>query len=216
MPTRTQYDQLLADPARVMGVIGEIAVARSKRSFKDQTSPDGEPWPHRYPNQSADFLNIAGAIEDLRSGPRIKKRRYDRRPAGRDTGNLVNSITFTVNGTELMVGSNAPYAAKFHFGGSSTQSLGGAVRANLKTLLGRQRKRRRRAGRTRQGHMGAASQSEGRTIEELRLGPLFGRTSWTTTSPPRPFVGLNDADGIDIALRLATLAAQLPDRAAGA
>lgn len=187
MPTHHQLSALLhGNPDRVLRLIGLVATARSKRCFEEQRAPDGTPWPQRYPNQGADFLNVAGAISDLASGPRIKSRRYEARPAGRDTGDMMNRLTANVAGGELRVGSNVPYAERFHAGGESRQVIDTAIKRHLSEFLRKQRRGRRRRG------------EAGKSIEERRLGPLFNVREWTTDSQPRPFVGLTQQDAEDI------------------
>lgn len=197
MPTAAQIRALMADPQRVLRIVGGVAVARSARCFIEQQAPDGTPWPARYPNQTGDFLNIAGAIEDLRSGTRIKARRYQNRPAGRDTGDLAGRVNYEVAGNSLHVGSDVPYADRFHYGGQSTQAISAIVRDNLRQMLRRKRRSRRRSG---QG---------GRSVEEMRLGPLFRAQTWTTDSPARPFVGLSRQDMTDLQQLLADAAGRM-------
>lgn len=210
-PTRDQMAALLRDRPRVLRLIGVYAVAASRRAFREQRSPDGVPWAARYPNQGADPLNIAGAIEDLGTGARIKKRRYDMRPAGVDSGTLRGRVTFEVDGEELRIGSDVPYARRFHEGGIGRQRLDTAVLRNLMEFLrGRRRAARRGARRGARGPRGGVP----RTLEERRLGPIFAAARdtgyWETDSKARPFVGLSQRDATDIAEQIEAEAARMP------
>lgn len=169
---------LRGEPARLLNPIGAIMLATAQRAFREQGLGNVK-WPERYPGQTPK-LNVAGAVADLATGSRIKQRRYEARPAGRDTGEMMNRLTFRVQGNVLQVGSDTPYAAKFHGGGTSSQPVTGAVKSNLAALLRRIRKRNRKAGRG------------GKSIEEQRLGFLFRVTKLDTSSPARPFVGVTD------------------------
>lgn len=183
MPTREQILRLMADEEVVLSIIGAYSLASAQRAFVDQRSPTGQPWPARYPNQAEDFLNVAGALSDLTTGARIKGRRYDRLPAGRDTGDLIGRLTYEVRPGELAVGSNVPYAKKFQEGGTSSQPI---PITNLRAFL----RRSPRGG-----------------VERKRLGPVLaayrrGQRVWTTTSPPRPFVDLGEQDIPDLTEQL--------------
>lgn len=200
MPTRDQVLRLIRDDRAVRSIVGLYTVAAAQRAFVDQRSPDGTPWPARYPNQAEDHLNVAGALEDLRTGADIKKRRYDQRPAGRDTGDLLGRLSFDVSGDSLTIGSDVPYAKKFQVGGESTQTLDSQTIANLVKFLAKKRRSEKRRARE-------AGRSVRKTVEEVRLGPVLGRyrsgvREWKTTSPPRPFVQLGEQDSDDLAAQL--------------
>lgn len=206
-PTREQLRKLLADPERVLSIIGLHVLTSARRSFRDQVGPDGRPWPARYPNQpEGKFLNTAGALQDLAKGERIKPRRYDKRPAGVDTGELRGRLTFSVDGGELKVGSDVPHARRFHDGGESriilTQALGQRIADVLRKARGAEKRKAKNA-----------SREPVRTVEELRLGPVLGAIRrgdrvWITTSPPRPFIGLSQDDASDLAESIAIAARQ--------
>lgn len=186
MPTRDQVQRLIADEQTVLSVIGAYAVSAAQRAFIDQRSPTGKAWPARYPNQGEDFLNVAGSLVDMETGARIKGRRYDRLPAGRDTGDLIGRLTYEVRPGELAVGSDVPYARKFQEGGESSQELTASMIRNLEAFL-----RRKPAN----------------GVERKRLGPVLasyrrGVRRWVTTSPPRPFAELGEQDVDDLAEQL--------------
>lgn len=166
--------------------IGVHLVAQAKKAFSEQRFGAIQ-WPERYPNQVGGKLNIAGAVDDLKSGPRIKSRRYDARPAGRDTGEMMRRLTFRVAGGALEVGSDVPYAQKFHAGGISRQPLTRDFFRNLAQFL-----RTKRGGAKRRArHDGTLGPRGGtpKMLEEIRLAWLFNETYLETKSPPRPFLG---------------------------
>lgn len=201
-PTRAQMVRLMREPDRILAIIGAYMVAAARRAFVDQREPDtGRKWPQRYPNQDGDTLNVAGALEDLARAPRIKPRRYDVRPAGRDTGALLNRTTFEVTNGELRVGSDVPYARRFHTGGESRQRIDTAIKRNLMEFL-RSKRRKAKARAKREGVLGPRGGVPGtfRSVEERRLGVVFAAGDyWTTDSPARPFVGLSQRDADDLA-----------------
>lgn len=98
--------------------IGALLESQAQRAFQEQKLGD-ERWEPRYPNQSEPFMNIAGAVSDWNRGAKIKSRRFQRRPAGIDTGALRGSVRSEVVGDEVRAGSRLPYASQFQFGGIS-------------------------------------------------------------------------------------------------
>jgi len=108
--------QELERPDSILRGIGAMMVAASQRAFREQKFGDVA-WEPRGP------INVMGIIADFAAGKsEPPKRRFEDRPALRDTGRLAQSITFRVVGaTELEVGSNLPYA-KVHQDGGETQS----------------------------------------------------------------------------------------------
>lgn len=188
----TEY--LTRNPDRILRQIGVVMLAGSQRAFREQRF-GAVVWPKRYPNQpESETLNIAGAVEDLKSGPRLKSRRYDSRPAGRDTGDLMGRLTAQVRGGLLEVGSDVPYATRFHAGGESRITITNQIKYNLAALLRSKRRgakrRARAAGGVGLGPRGGLS-AAARTLEEKRLGFLFHVGELVTKSPARPFAGIS-------------------------
>lgn len=187
-------DYFTRDPDRLLLRIGTVMLAGSQAAFANQRF-GAVVWPERYPNQPAgEKLNLAGAVSDLATGPRIKSRRYDARPAGRDTGDLMGRLTAQVRGGLLEVGSDLPYATRFHAGGESRITITPQIKRNLGILLkakrreaGREANRRARAGQlSGRGPRGGTP----KTLEERRLGFLFTVGELVTKSPARPFAGI--------------------------
>lgn len=157
-----QTDELLA-------AIGAMLASDSQRAFQEQRFGDLQ-WPARYEGADEPFVNVAGLVEDLSGSDRPKSRRFDRRPAGFDTGQLAASPTHRVSGNAVEVGSGVEYAERFHKGGVSVLEVSDDVRARLwkwmKTDQGRPYRR--------------------------RLGFLFGVRLLETQSHARPFIGITD------------------------
>jgi phage gpG-like protein len=103
----------LVDPSKALKQIGVTMVAESEASFKAQRF-GRKAWRERSP------INVFGIIADFAQGRRKPPaRRFETRPALRDTGRLANSIAFSVSGKVVEVGTNVPYASLHNFGGVS-------------------------------------------------------------------------------------------------
>lgn len=163
------------EPDRLLSRIGVVMAAYSQEAF-DRQRFGATLWPERYPNQQGEKVNVAGIVEDLETSGRPKQRRFDARPAGIDTGDLKRRVTFSVAGGTLEVGSAVPYAERFHEGGTSIQPISQTVRQRLSRWLTRE----------------SRTDPQRAVMLRRRLGHLFHVGSLSTTSPPRPFVGLTD------------------------
>ena len=103
----------LDNPTKALKQIGVTMVAESQASFKEQRF-GRKAWRERSP------INVFGIISDFAQGRRKPPaRRFERRPALRDTGRLANSIAFAVKGKVVEVGTTVPYASLHNFGGVS-------------------------------------------------------------------------------------------------
>jgi phage gpG-like protein len=114
-------------PERTLKQIGAIMVAESQAAFKAQ-SFGGVAWPPRA------GVNIFGIIDDFASGrAKPPARRFEKRPALRDTGRLAASISFRLVGTHVVeVGTVLPYAGLHNFGGpTESKKITQTVRENL-------------------------------------------------------------------------------------
>jgi phage gpG-like protein len=108
----------LVDPSKALKQIGVTMVAESQASFKAQ--------------------RFGRKAQGRRKPP---ARRFQTRPALRDTGRLANSIAFQVKGKIVEVGTNVPYASLHNFGGvSKSEKISGTVRKNLWAWLKKQNK----------------------------------------------------------------------------
>jgi phage gpG-like protein len=157
----------LTDPSDPLKQIGAMLVSASQRSFKDQGLGQDK-WQPRAP------INVFGIISDFHAGKKKPPaRRFETRPALKDTGALQKSIAFEVTGNTVEVGSNLPYASVHQFGGE-TESL--PITKKVRELMGEW----------------LLKVDDDAVFE--RLGPLLenkmlGKTLKQTV-PARPFVGL--------------------------
>lgn len=87
-----------AAPAPLFRDIGEYLLIAHHQRFNDQKSPAGEKWQALSPRYKA-----------------RKKKNKDK--ILRLDGRLANDLRYQVSDTELLFGSNKPYAAIHHFGG---------------------------------------------------------------------------------------------------
>ena len=128
----------LVNPESILRQIGILILRQAAKAFSSQEF-GGVPWLQRYPKQSEPFLNIAGAVTDLSTSTRVKSRRFDRRPAGIDTGDLKRSLAsdsgMSVSGNSVEVGSNLPYSGRIHAGGTSSILIDRQTAANIRTVL---------------------------------------------------------------------------------
>jgi len=128
-----RIERNLANPEATLKQIGVLMVAESQRSFKAQQFGDKK-WDQRAP------VNVFGVIADFHAGKRKPAaRRFDRRPALRDTGRLASSIAFQVVGDTVEVGTNLDYAEVHQTGGETeSKPLTSSVRSNLWRWLRKQ------------------------------------------------------------------------------
>ena len=106
-----RWEKALQSPKKALKQIGVLMVAESQDAFKDQKH-GREKWEGRAP------VNVYGIIADFSKGGKPPARRFQTRPALKDTGRLSGSISFKVGGsTTVEVGSNLDYAGTHQFGG---------------------------------------------------------------------------------------------------
>ncbi|CNJ03497.1 Mu-like prophage protein gpG [Yersinia aldovae] len=89
----------LADPAPLLNDMGEKLLEFHQQRFKDQTSPDGVAWKELSPHYKK------------------RKRRNQDKILTLD-GPLRNTLRWQVNTQELLFGTDRPYGAIQHFGGT--------------------------------------------------------------------------------------------------
>lgn len=159
----------LIDPGVALKQIGILLVAESQRAFKMQQHGD-KPWDARAP------VNIFGIISDFAQGKaKPAARRFETRPALRDTGRLASSIAFQVTGNTVEWGTTVEYAAVHQHGGETkSEKMTGTVRRKLWKWLKRQdTEMKRRVG--------------------WVLNAKFRDESITQNVPARPFLGITPA-----------------------
>lgn len=171
-----RWEQALANPSVALRQIGALMVAESQEAFRNQRF-GGQAWPERR------VPNVFGIIQDLYEGKKsIPKRRFEARPALRDTGRLAASIAWQLVGTDAVeVGSNLPYAADHQVGGKvQSKPLNEQVRAGLNAFL------KTRTGKKWRPQLG------------WLLNKKFAGKSIEQTVPARPFVGITDQTIADV------------------
>lgn len=161
-----RIEKKLTDPNAALKQIGVLMVAESQRSFKAQRL-GRKKWDQRAP------VNVFGIIADFHAGKRKPAaRRFERRPALRDTGRLASSIAYQVVGRTVEVGTNLDYAAVHQTGGQTeSKPITGTVRSNLwRWLKGQGTELKRRLG--------------------WLLNKKFRDETLTQRVPARPFLGI--------------------------
>ena len=104
----------LENPAKALKQIGIMMVAESRGAFKKQRF-GSEKWAER------GVPSHYGIIADFWAGKKNPPaRRFENRPALRDTGLLMRSITYAVSGDTVTVGTVVDYADVLHDGGAIT------------------------------------------------------------------------------------------------
>lgn len=231
--TREELDRFVArleNETRVpLDIMGGRLATSSQKAFTDQQFGDFS-WPARYFGKGDPFVNVAGAIEDLTTGARIKSRRFETRPALTDTGTLFKSITHEVkSGTEVQVGSPLEYAADHQHGKSRSMPVTQTVKDNLAKWLkkGDRVVGKSVTGKTTQfdpesafgkitGVKGDRDRSIGFATSAIfgggnpfrsRLGFLFNLDTYDFEIIRRPFIGVTDEAEKDVVAELEAWAA---------
>lgn len=125
----------LKNPVALLKKIGILMVAKTQRAFSEQKRGQFS-WPERW------TPNMPSVLRDLASGPNIKARRFDGRPALVDTGRLRGSISYRQTGKQsIEFGTNVPYARLQQEGGSQSIPITKQIRRNLSLYLKRNRDR---------------------------------------------------------------------------
>lgn len=159
----------LDNPSGALKVIGALMTAESQAAFKEQTF-GGDAWEPRA------RLNVFGIISDFHQGRKAPpRRRFETRPALRDTGRLAASISFRLIGPNIVeVGSNLEYAGRMNFGGETESK---PINEQVRTLLWSWLKEQDRSMRRRLGWL---------------LNKKFAGQTIKGEVPPRKFVGVTD------------------------
>ncbi len=163
----------------LLNSIGALLLETTETAFEEERFGDIR-WPERYAGQADPFINIAGALADLSTGPRIKARRFDRRPALQDTGRLRGSFRFEVTADDTVTaGTTVDYAPTHHIPLISSQPVSAQAKENLKTVIRRDGKGSKR-----------------RVL--LKLVFLLNEDTLETQVAWRPMVGTTDQTEADI------------------
>lgn len=124
-------------PQPMLQALGLLVVGRAQKAFMDQKRGAFN-W------QARATPNILGILADLNRDATPPARRFQPRPAGIDTGNLMQSLTPGGVGTvkpvandAIDVGTVAPGADLIQYGGESFQPVTEKTKANLRAWLKR-------------------------------------------------------------------------------
>ncbi|MBY0394841.1 MAG: phage virion morphogenesis protein [Thermoleophilia bacterium] len=179
--------QRLVDTGRdlrpAFDAIGAALLFSSQNRFQTQSGPDGAAW--------APFA------------PSTRKRMPDRRKPGvllRDRGRLYGSLTFAADSDSVEVGTNVVYAAIHQFGGEIVRpERQGSATFIIATKGAATAKDGRRVG-SRLRFARASTRAKSRHTK------AFAVPAHTIRIPARPYLGISEADKVEI---LATLADEL-------
>lgn len=102
----------LDKPTRALKQVGVVMTSESQLAFRSQKF-GRKAWDPR------GKVNLFGIIADFHAGKKAPPaRRFDQRPALKDTGRLAASITWALAGKDVVeVGTNLPYANVHQVGG---------------------------------------------------------------------------------------------------
>lgn len=170
-----RWEKSLENPSAALKQVGLLMVSESQRAFRDQKF-GGKAWRER------STPNVFGILADFAAGKsKPPGRRFEGRPAGRDTGALASSISYKlVSADTVEVGSNLPYAGKIHAGGKTESAK---ITESVQQSLWRWLKGSGKAYRKRLGWL---------------LNKKFRDQTLTATLPARPFVGLTKQTKQDV------------------
>ena len=193
--SRDDFDRFrrkLGNLQPILNQIGALITSQAQGAFQQQRLGDIA-WLGRYPGMADPFVNIAGLVSDLNAGGQPKARRFQRRPAGIDTGRMMNSITWETTRDSVSIGSNVEYATFHQEGGISFMPVTAAAKAGLAEFL-----RSEQAQQTAELLRVNAPQAAGSATLHTRLGFLFQLGVLETDHVARPFLGVTDQAERDI------------------
>lgn len=170
-----RWEKALENPHAALKQIGLLMVSESQRAFRDQKF-GGKTWKERR------NPNVFGIIADFAAGKsKPPARRFESRPAGRDTGALASSIAYKIVSADTVeVGSNLAYAGKIHAGGKTESEK---ITKSVQESIWRWLKGSGKAYKKRLGWL---------------LNPKFTDKTLTANLPARPFVGLTKQTQKDV------------------
>lgn len=87
--------------------MGEYLLRKTRDRFADEQAPDGTPW-----------AQLSQATTLTEGYPFSKTRNRDK--VLTESGALMGTLRFAIEGNSLVIGSNRPYAAMMHFGGKTS------------------------------------------------------------------------------------------------
>jgi len=172
----------IENPRGAFTKIGAMMVAQGQRAFTERRLGEFR-WPERYPGEPEPFINKAAALRDLNRGTPVKKRRLNRQPVLRDTGQLLRSLNWRITGrrsVEAGVGSGPAkqYAGKHQRGDIDSQKVKPIARTTLEDQI--------------KGARGEMKSALG------KMRSVVAEDELTTRINQRPFIGLTPQTRKDI------------------
>lgn len=163
-----------ANPSGALKQVGAIIAAESRKSFREQRH-GRDAWEQR------SVPNVYGIVADFAKGSTPPARRFESRPALRDTGALSRSIAFRVTGgRSVVIGSNLPYAGTHQYGGTTESET---ITATVQKALWKWLKPKDKGMKAQLGFL---------------LNKKFRGERLSGEVPARPFVGITDTARADI------------------
>lgn len=138
--TDAQLAMFLASESAVTIQAATLAVSMIQGHFEQQGF-DGKPWVERYPNQTADKINVAGTISDFNEGNKQpKSRRFQDRPVlGGPSSEFGRATTYRITGDNAaeigIAGEIGRRAAVHHEGGRTEQRINADAKKALRRFL---------------------------------------------------------------------------------
>lgn len=155
----------LGDPSGLLQDIGVLLLNIHRRRFQAQVSPDGTPWQPLSPAY-------------------LRRKRKNRDKILTLDGHLRNLLRYQLDGSELLFGSDRPYAAIHHFGGTIQRQ------ARSSTVYFRQNERTGEVGRE------FVPRRRSNFAQDVQIGP------YTIQMPARPWLGTSSQDDDTILQRV--------------
>lgn len=139
MVTENVLRKRLESTRPVLQGIGRVILDDVRNNFKQQKF-DGRKWPARYPSlRGKTKINIAGVISDFKKGKIPGSKRFEGRPALKDTGALMRSFRISAEQNSVTVKSNVSYADVHQRGGDVSISITKPARKGLARLAARKK-----------------------------------------------------------------------------
>lgn len=194
--------EVTANPGPLVRRMGLLVAVRARLAFQEQKRGPVA-WKERV------TPNLPGILADLRKGSTPPERRFQPRPAGVDTGRLMNDVASSEavrpDGRDAVkVGSRLPYASLIQFGGDVDIPIDDGLKERIGAYL---RTLTRRAARAQtkaltepilgSGNFAGADRVSARAKQmQALLGPLMRPAvrgiTWHVV--PRPYVMVTDDD----------------------
>lgn len=112
----------------ILRKVGNLYLSDTLKRFENQHNPDRKPWAALKPV----------TIKLKKNGKHPRGRSVDRpERIGVWTGELINSLSFRIDGNSVIIGSNAEHAPWFHYGVKRLKKIGGDLTAPWGSITAR-------------------------------------------------------------------------------